>query len=63
MEKVVKKLKLGEDSNDMAYWLTKTPQERLSALEEIRDLTIRLTNNGIKPGFQRVCTIIKRSQS
>lgn len=61
MEKVVRKLKLEDDSNDLNYWLTKTPQERLSALEEIRDLTIRLMNNGIKPGFQRVCTIIKRS--
>jgi hypothetical protein len=61
MEKVIKKLKLGEESNDLSYWLTKTPQERISALEEIRDLTTRLLNNGIKPGFQRVCTIIKRT--
>ena len=61
MEKIVRKFKLGEEPNDLIYWLTKTPQERLSALEEIRDLTIRLTHNGIKPGFQRVCTIIKRS--
>ncbi|MEO5645742.1 MAG: toxin secretion, membrane fusion protein [Bacteroidia bacterium] len=58
MEKVVGKLKLGEESGDLSYWLTKTPEERLTALEEIRDLTIRLTNNGIKSEFQRVCTII-----
>lgn len=61
MEKVIRKLKLGDDSDDLNYWLTKTPHERLRALEEIRDLTIRLMNNGIKPGFQRVCTIIKRA--
>ncbi len=60
MEKVIRKFNLGEEPNDLAYWLTKTPQERLTALEAIRDLTIRLMNNGIKPGFQRVCTIIKR---
>jgi hypothetical protein len=60
MEKVIRKMKPGEDSNDLNYWLTKMPQERLSALEEMRDLTIRLTNNGVKPEFQRVCTIIKR---
>jgi hypothetical protein len=62
MEKVIRKFKLGEDPDDLGYWLTRTPQERLSALEEIRDLTIRLMNNGIKPGFQRVYTVIKRSQ-
>ncbi len=60
MDKVVRKFKLGEEPSDLEYWLTKTPQERLSALEEMRDLTIRLMNHGTKPGFQRVCTIIKR---
>lgn len=61
MEKVVRKFKLGEEPSDLDYWLTKTAQERLSALEEIRDLTIRLLNNGLRPGFQRVYTVIKRS--
>lgn len=60
MEKVVKKYRLGEEPSDLEYWLTKTPQERLSALEELRDLYIKLAYNGVKPGFQRVCTIIKR---
>ncbi len=63
MEKVVRKFKLGEEpDNDLEYWLTKTPQERLSALEEIRDLLIRLQYNGVKPGFQRVYRSFKRSQ-
>jgi hypothetical protein len=62
MEKVIRKFKMGEEPNDLAYWLTKTPQERLSALEEMRDLTIRLMNNGTKPGFQRICTIVKSPQ-
>jgi len=60
MEKVVHKYKLGEEPDDMDFWLTQTPQQRLSALEEIRDLYIKLTNNGIKPRLQRVCTITKR---
>ena len=60
MEKVVQKFKVGTEPNDLVFWLTKTPQERLSALEEIRDLTIRIMHNGAKPGFQRVCTIIER---
>lgn len=61
MEKVVHKYNLGEEPSDLQYWLTKTPQERLSALESLRDLYIKLTNNGIKPRLQRVYTVIKRS--
>lgn len=60
MEKVVHKYNLGEEPSDMQYWLTKTPQERLSALESLRDLYIKLTNNGIKPRLQRVYTVTQR---
>lgn len=63
MEKVVHKYKLGEEPDDKNFWLSKTPQERLSALESIRDLYIRLVNNGIKPRLQRVYSVIKRAQS
>ncbi len=58
-EKVVKKYKLGEEPSDLEYWLTKTPQERLAALEALRDLNIKLANNGIRPEFQRVYSIIQ----
>lgn len=61
MEKVVKKYKLGEEPSDLEFWLTQTPQQRLSALESLRDLYIKLTNNGIKPRLQRVYTVIKRT--
>jgi hypothetical protein len=61
MEKVVRKYKLGEEPSDLAYWLTKTEIERLKALESLRDLYIKLVNNGIKPGFQRVYNVVKRS--
>jgi hypothetical protein len=61
MEKAVHKYKLGEEPNDLNYWLTKTPQERLSALEALRDLYIKLINNGHKPRLQRVYTVTKRS--
>lgn len=61
MEKVIRKYKLGEEPNDLEFWLTKSETERLSALESLRDLYIKLVNNGSKPGFQRVYTVIKRS--
>lgn len=63
MEKVVKKYKLGEEPNDLEYWLTKTPQERLSALETMRAHYILLAYDGIKPPFQRVITFRKLSDS
>lgn len=56
MEKVVYKHNLGEEPNDLEYWLTKTPQERLSALEIMRDRYIKLAYNGVKPKFQKVIT-------
>ena len=56
MEKVVHKYNLGEEPSDMQYWLTKTPQERLSALEEMRDLYIKLAYNGVSTKFQKVIT-------
>ena len=61
MEKSVRKFKLGEEPNDLDFWLTQTPKQRLSALEEMRDLSIKLTHNGIKPGFQRVYQVVKRA--
>jgi hypothetical protein len=60
MEKVVHKYNLGEEPNDLEFWLTQTPQQRLAALESLRDLYIKLTNNGIKPRLQRVYTVVKR---
>ena len=64
MEKVVHKYKLGEEpENDLAFWLTKTPQERLAALEQMRNLCYKLIDNGSEQGFQRVYRVIKREQS
>ncbi len=61
MHRAIRKYKLGEEPSDLAFWLTQTPQQRLAALEALRDLTIKLTFNGIKPGFQRVYKAFKRS--
>ncbi len=60
MEKVVHKYKLGEEPDDLEFWLTQTEQYRLSALESLRDLYIKLANNGFKPRLQRVYTVITR---
>jgi hypothetical protein len=51
----------GKES-DLKYWLSKSPQERLEALEQIRSEYIKW-KYGDDPGFQRVYRIVKRSQS
>ena len=61
MQKVVRKFNLGDEPNDLAFWLTQSPMQRLYALESIRDFSIKLIHNGTKPGFQRIYTVIKRS--
>lgn len=60
MIKVVKKYHLGEEpETDLAYWFTLTPNQRLAALEQIRQHYIKMFLNGNMPGFQRVYTVIK----
>ena len=50
---------LSEKSNDKEYWLSKTPQERLQALEMMRQI-----NYGYDPvttRLQRVLEIVERT--
>ena len=57
MEKVVNIYKLGEEPKSYVYWLTKTVQERIGALEFIRYQTY---GDEIDKGLQRVLTITQR---
>jgi thiamine monophosphate kinase len=61
MEYVVKKIQLKEKTSDYLYWMSKTPQERLDALEFLRSLTY--TSIDVSQGLQRVCSITQRKQS
>jgi hypothetical protein len=56
---VVKKTRLGEAKNDAAYWRTRSYQERIDALEQIRE-EYHLWKGDVQSGFQRVYTIVKR---
>lgn len=57
MEKVVKIVGLHEQPSDLKYWLSKTPQERLAAIEILRLQYVRLKR--IQPRLQRVCRVVK----
>jgi hypothetical protein len=56
--KVVTKVKLGEEENDLAYWQSQSPEARLAALEEIRR-EYHLWKYGGEPPLRKVVTIIK----
>ena len=51
-----------EENDDVLYWLSRSPAERISALEEIRK-QYNLWKYGPDRGFQRVYTIVKRKRS
>ncbi|MFO7798294.1 hypothetical protein [Rhodohalobacter sp.] len=66
MEKYVKKYHLEDPQqykDEREYWRSKTPGERLAALEQLRKQYMKLKGIDAEQGVQRVCKIIKRSES
>ena len=58
--KVVRIVAMKDQGNDFAYWQSRSYEERLSALEELRQEYYGQVD-GSQPRLQRVYTIIKRS--
>jgi len=56
---VVKKIHSSEAKNDSAYWRTCSYQERIEALEQIRE-EYHHWRADAQPGLQRVYSIAKR---
>lgn len=56
---VVNKVSLREQQSDSVYWRTQSYQDRLAALEQIRQEFHRW-KYGAEPRLQRVYTIVKR---
>lgn len=59
IEKVVHKVPLQEQPSDFAFWQTRSPQERLAALEHIRQ-EYHHGRYDAEPRLQRFYQIIKR---
>ena len=60
IEKVVRKANLQDSSEikeNLAYWMSKSPEERVSAVE-----TIRRMHHGSLPRLQRCVRVIKFSE-
>lgn len=59
IEKVVTKVKLGDEDSDYFYWQTKSYAERITALEEIRSEFNKWKYGDAQPRLQRVYRIAK----
>jgi hypothetical protein len=60
IQKVVKKLNLNDSSTikaDLAYWLSKTPEERVAIVDYLRG-----QYHGSTTRLQRTACVIKRTQ-
>ena len=58
--KVIKKYKTNEQPNDFSFWQSKSYEERLDALEQIRK-EYNLWRYNAEQGFQKVYRIVKRT--
>lgn len=61
MEKILKIVKLKDTKSDFDYWKGKSYNERLEALEFLRQQYIE--HHNVQPRLQRVCRIVKRKSS
>jgi len=60
IDKTIKKINLHDKdqiTSDLQYWLSRTPEERISAVE-----ILRRQHNGNSAGLQRTVRIIKLSE-
>ena len=62
MEKEIKIIHKDEQKNDLEYWLSKTPAERLYALEELRNQYLRTLPENERR-LKRIIRVIKRKKS
>lgn len=56
IKKIVKVTGIKDKGNDLAYWLSKSPQERIEAVE-----ILRKQFNGSSERLQRIITVIKQT--
>ena len=62
IQPVVKKYKFGEEPTDFNFWQTKSVDERVSALEMLRDQILR-NQDGTRQRLQRIYRVVKQIRS
>ncbi|MCF6269706.1 MAG: hypothetical protein L3J41_08350 [Melioribacteraceae bacterium] len=69
MERVVNIIKPGEETDkNILFWKSRTPEERLSAVQALREQHITFFNkqdeyNESREGLRRIYRVIKRTES
>jgi hypothetical protein len=58
----IKKLELAAEGNDLEFWMTRTPVERLTALAVLRDRYARLKRMDIQPDFKAFIVLLNQHQ-
>jgi hypothetical protein len=62
IKKTVRRYRIDQEPNDYSYWITKTPQERIDALETIRSEYHAWRYSDAEQRFHRVYRIVKQKQ-
>jgi hypothetical protein len=62
MEKVISITTNKSKNNDYLFWMSKSPSERIEAIEILRQQYYSLNKN-VQQGFQRVLTITDKKRS
>jgi hypothetical protein len=60
MEKVLKITRLHEQTNDYLYWISRPVNERIDAIEILRNQYMKFRKD-VEPRLQRVCFVIKQT--
>ena len=59
MDKVVRIIDMHNDPGGRDFWLSKTPEERIEAIEILREQYVRFKGD-VQQGLQRVCRIVEQ---
>ena len=59
MDNVIRIVDMKDDRGDLDYWLSKSPAERIEAIEILREQYVRFKGD-VQQGLQRVCRVIEQ---
>jgi hypothetical protein len=48
--------------DDLRWWLSRTPEERIAAVEQLRSEHHQVEEGDGEPRLQRVCRVVKRAR-
>ncbi len=61
MEKGVQIINMKDDKGDREYWMSRTPAERIDAIEILREQYMRFKGD-VQQGLQRIYRIVEQTR-